>query len=169
MSSNSQIGLRQWIWRAFAQSALIPLLLVETVLIAVYLLSNSSIRETQIDYLRDSAVAELKSAAALEGRVVEEQLAKVGGMTELYRNLTAQALQQPAPGLPPKPAPRRRPARRARCGDGAGGVVTGGGCFALLVKVNGQDAAQQVAHWADVVSAAQHQRAGADGCGLADA
>ena len=97
MSSNSQIGLRQWIWRAFAQSALIPLLLVETVLIAVYLLSNSSIRETQIDYLRDSAVAELKSAAALEGRVVEEQLAKVGGMTELYRNLTAQALQQPAP------------------------------------------------------------------------
>ncbi len=38
MSSNSQIGLRQWIWRAFAQSALIPLLLVETVLIAVYLL-----------------------------------------------------------------------------------------------------------------------------------
>lgn len=58
MSSNSQIGLRQWIWRAFAQSALIPLLLVETVLIAVYLLSNSSIRETQIDYLRDSAVAD---------------------------------------------------------------------------------------------------------------
>ena len=97
MSSNSKIGLRQWIWRAFAQSALIPLLLVETVLIAVYLLSNSSIRETQIDYLRDSAVAELKSAAALQGRVVEEQLAKVGGVTELYRNLTAQALQQPAP------------------------------------------------------------------------
>ena len=97
MLSNSQIGLRQWIWRAFAQSALIPLLLVETVLIAVYLLSNSSIRETQIDYLRDTAMTELKFAAALEGRVVEEQLAKVGGLAALYRNLTAQALQQPAP------------------------------------------------------------------------
>jgi signal transduction histidine kinase len=97
VSSNTQIGLRQWIWRAFAQSALVPLLLVETVLIAVYLLSNSSIRETQIDYLRDITVAELKSAAALQGRIVEEQLARVGGVTELYRNLTAQALQQPAP------------------------------------------------------------------------
>ena len=41
--SNSQIGLRQWIWRAFAQSALIPLLLVESVLIAVYLFDETEI------------------------------------------------------------------------------------------------------------------------------
>ena len=39
----ASVGLRQWIWRAFAQSALIPLLLVETVLIAIYLLTNNAI------------------------------------------------------------------------------------------------------------------------------
>jgi signal transduction histidine kinase len=93
---NAQIDLRQWIWRAFAQSALIPLLLVETALVILYFLSNSSIRETQIDHLRDSAIVELEYAAAVEGRVVGEQLAKFGGLTELYRNLTTQALQQPA-------------------------------------------------------------------------
>ena len=32
--------LRRWIWRAFLQSALIPLVLVESVLIGVYLYTN---------------------------------------------------------------------------------------------------------------------------------
>ena len=33
MPSSSRYPLRQWIWRAFVQSALIPLILVESVLI----------------------------------------------------------------------------------------------------------------------------------------
>ena len=54
--------LRRWIWRAFLQSALIPLVLVESVLIGVYLYTNESIRESQIGYLQNSALQDLDSA-----------------------------------------------------------------------------------------------------------
>lgn len=100
MPKQSLISLRQWIWRVFAQSALIPLLLVETVLIAVYLLTNSSIRDAQIEHLRETALADLQASAALESRIVDEQLAKVDALTNLYRNLTAQALAKPATAVP---------------------------------------------------------------------
>ena len=42
---HNKIGLRRWLWRAYVQSALLPLVLVETVLIACYLLSNQAIRD----------------------------------------------------------------------------------------------------------------------------
>lgn len=100
MPRQSLIGVRQWIWRVFAQSALIPLLLVETVLIAAYLLANSSIRDAQIEHLRETALADLQASAALESRIVDEQLAKVDALTNLYRNLTAQALARLAAALP---------------------------------------------------------------------
>ncbi len=102
MPTHSPLGLRQWIWRAFVQSALIPLVLVETVLIAVYLLTNNAIRDAQVEHLRATALSDLMSSANLESRVIDEQLGQVAGLTELYRNLTAQALEQ-AP-------PQRRPA-----------------------------------------------------------
>ena len=63
MPSSSRHPLRQWIWRAFVQSALIPLILVESVLIAVYLLSNQAIRDAQISHLQETAVKDLASAA----------------------------------------------------------------------------------------------------------
>ena len=50
MPRASRYPLRQWIWRAFVQSALIPLILVESVLITVYLLSNAAIRDAQIEH-----------------------------------------------------------------------------------------------------------------------
>ena len=48
--SRNPIGVRQWIWRAFVQTTLIPLVLVEVVLIAAYLLTNSAIRDAQIEH-----------------------------------------------------------------------------------------------------------------------
>ncbi|ACO76588.1 hybrid sensory histidine protein kinase [Azotobacter vinelandii CA] len=103
MPSPSHIGLRQWIWRAFARSALIPLLLVETVLIAVYLISNGSIRDAQIDHLRKVALFDLQSSARQESRSIDQQLAQVGALTEMFRNLTARTLleTQAKPLVPP--------------------------------------------------------------------
>ena len=49
MPPTPHIGLRRWIWRAFIRSALIPLVLVEAGLIAVYLLSNQAVRDAQIN------------------------------------------------------------------------------------------------------------------------
>ncbi|MCQ4297228.1 ATP-binding protein [Pseudomonas stutzeri] len=102
MPTPKPIGLRQWIWRAFVRSALIPLMLVETALIAIYLLTNNAIRDAQIDHLRETALNDLQAAVSLESRLVSEQLSQVGSLTQLYRNLTAQALHDGKPGrLPP--------------------------------------------------------------------
>lgn len=92
MSSKHVLGLRKWIWRAFVQSALVPLVLVEMVLIAAYLLTNSAIRDAQVEYLRQSAVEDLKASAKQEALVVAEQLTQVRDLTEIYRNLTAGVL-----------------------------------------------------------------------------
>lgn len=96
----ASVGLRQWIWRAFAQSALIPLLLVETVLIAIYLLTNTSIRDAQVGHLREMALSDLKNVAGMEARLIDEQLARIGSLTALYRDLTQGALNAPTKATP---------------------------------------------------------------------
>lgn len=96
-NTDSRIGLRQWIWRAFLHSALIPLLLVETVLIAAYLLTNSAIRDSQVDYLRESARSDLRVVARQESRVVNEQLSAISALTRMYANEVGSALRDPRP------------------------------------------------------------------------
>ena len=93
--TEKRIGLRQWIWRAFLHSALIPLLLVETVLIAAYLLTNSAIRDSQVEYLRDSARGDLRVVARQESRVINEQLSAISALTRMYANETGSALRDP--------------------------------------------------------------------------
>jgi PAS domain S-box-containing protein len=103
LAENRTQGLRQWIWRAFVQSALIPLILVETVLIAVYLLTNSAIRDAQTDYLREVALVDLQASARQESRSVDEQLRHVSELAQMYRNLSSEVLlsTSPAPPAPP--------------------------------------------------------------------
>lgn len=91
--SSSQIGLRQWIWRGFMQSALIPLVLVETILIACYLLTNQAIRESQVDYLERSAVESLAATAEQNSRIIRDQLTHIAGVTQLFADMTAHALR----------------------------------------------------------------------------
>ena len=90
--TSSQIGLRQWIWRGFMQSALIPLVLVETILIACYLLTNQAIRESQLDYLERNAVESLGVTAEQNSRIIQDQLTHISGVTHLFADMTAQAL-----------------------------------------------------------------------------
>lgn len=99
MSLKTPTGIRQWIWRAFVRSALIPLVLVEVVLIAAYLLTNNAIRDAQIEHLRETALAELQSAVGREARIIGQQLQEVEGATRLFRNFTIRALDddRPAP------------------------------------------------------------------------
>jgi PAS domain S-box-containing protein len=93
MSRTSRYPLRQWIWRAFVQSALIPLILVESVLITVYLLSNAAIRDAQIGYLQRSALGDLSAAVAREGQVIDSRLRAVEAQVQIFRDATLQALQ----------------------------------------------------------------------------
>ncbi|MCJ0972175.1 ATP-binding protein [Pseudomonas sp. PS1] len=100
--SKTPIGIRQWIWRAFVQTALIPLVLVEVVLIAVYLITNSTVRDAQIEHLRETALAELQAAVGLETRIIDQQLQQVASATELFRQFTARALTEDEPLLEPE-------------------------------------------------------------------
>lgn len=84
--------LRQWIWRAFVQSALIPLVLVESVLIAVYLLSNSAIRDAQVEHLQQSALGDLSAAVMREGQVIDGRLRSVEAQVQIFRDATVNAL-----------------------------------------------------------------------------
>lgn len=103
MAEQKTQGLRQWIWRAFVQSALIPLVLVETVLIGIYLFTNGAIRDAQTGHLQEVALFDLQSAAQQEARSIDQQLQQVSELTELYRQLTGSTLlsSEPAPPLPP--------------------------------------------------------------------
>ena len=92
MPSSSRYPLRQWIWRAFVQSALIPLILVESVLIAVYLLSNQAIRDAQIEHLQETAVKDLASAALREGQIIDGRLRSIESLVRVYRDATHEAL-----------------------------------------------------------------------------
>jgi PAS domain S-box-containing protein len=85
--------LRQWIWRAFVQSALIPLVLVEFVLIAAYLLMNSEIRDAQIDYLQENALENLTTTAQREGHLIARRLLGVESQVAVFRDMTLKALQ----------------------------------------------------------------------------
>lgn len=93
MPSSSRHPLRQWIWRAFVQSALIPLILVESVLIAVYLLSNQAIRDAQIGHLQETAVKDLASAAAREGQIIDGRLRSIESLVQVYRDGVDRALR----------------------------------------------------------------------------
>lgn len=84
MPKNNKITLRSWMWRAFAQSALIPLILVETVLIAIYLLTNSAIRDSQIEHLRENALSQLQATARQEAQLIGARLKGIEQLTRLY-------------------------------------------------------------------------------------
>jgi PAS domain S-box-containing protein len=85
--------VRQWIWRAFVQSALIPLILVETVLITVYLLSNAAIRDAQIGHLQQSALEDLSTAVTREGQVIDGRLRALEAQVRIFRDAASHALQ----------------------------------------------------------------------------
>ncbi|MGP0171727.1 hybrid sensor histidine kinase/response regulator [Pseudomonas sp. NCHU5208] len=89
---SSGYPLRRWIWRAFVQSALIPLILVESVLIAVYLLSNQAIRDEQIAHLQEAAVRDLTSAAQREAQVIDARLRSVEVQVPVFRDAVLRAL-----------------------------------------------------------------------------
>mgnify|MGYP001029935461 CR=1 FL=1 len=93
MPRSPRYPLRQWIWRAFLQSALIPLVLVESVLIAVYLLTNTAIRDTQLDYLQQRAAQDLTGTVQREGEIIGRRLEGLEAQAKVYQAATTRALK----------------------------------------------------------------------------
>ncbi len=79
------------------RSALIPLLLVETLLVGVYLFSSGYIREANIELLHNQADEQLVNTARLEVNVINEQVQSITGLVEIYRQAVKRALVLPLP------------------------------------------------------------------------
>ena len=93
---HNKIGLRRWLWRAYVQSALLPLVLVETVLIACYLLSNQAIRDAQVQYLEQNAMDSLSATADQNAQIIQDHMGHVAANTDLFAHMVEQALANPA-------------------------------------------------------------------------
>lgn len=94
MQRSGDVSAQRWVWRAMVRSALVPLVLVETVLIAVYLISNNMIREANINYIYQQADKELQLSAQRESEVIREQLLAVSRQTDIYRAETQRVLTE---------------------------------------------------------------------------
>ncbi|HKX58431.1 MAG TPA: hypothetical protein VJN00_03590, partial [Steroidobacteraceae bacterium] len=101
-----ETSLLRWVWRAYVRNALVPLLVVELLLVAVYLTSHSWSLRRNVDALSEVARQELSRIASDESAVIEQKLGQVAALTEVLRRQTVAALALPAP--------RRQDRRRLR-------------------------------------------------------
>lgn len=78
-----RLKFRNWIWRAFLSTALIPLIVVEMALLAAYFLTNQSILDSQSDALQRNATRELQASVLQNADIVEGQLAQISDQSQL--------------------------------------------------------------------------------------
>ncbi|PWI33957.1 histidine kinase [Vibrio albus] len=90
--TTSEISTQSWVWRAMVRSGLIPLVLVESVLIAVYLLSNHFISSENMNYIYQQANSELSISAKRETSIIRENLISISTLTKLYSTETERVL-----------------------------------------------------------------------------
>ncbi len=93
-----ETSLLRWVWRAYVRNALIPLLVVELLLVAVYLTSHAWSLRKNVAALSEVALQELSRIAHDESAVIEQQLGQVAALTDVLRRQTTAALEAPAAG-----------------------------------------------------------------------
>lgn len=95
--SKKRVSLRTWIWRAFASTSLLPLVLVEGVLITTYFITNQSIRSSQIEYLHQSATRDIQVSVQQNALLVQGQLEQIHNTIGLYAKSTEHELTENQP------------------------------------------------------------------------
>jgi signal transduction histidine kinase len=93
----TETSLLRWVWRAYVRNALVPLLVVELLLVAVYLTSHAWSLRRNVDALSEVARQELSRIAGDESAVIEQKLGQVAALTEVLRRQTVAALALPTP------------------------------------------------------------------------
>ncbi|NUT85202.1 PAS domain S-box protein [Pseudomonas corrugata] len=94
-----RVSLRRWIWRAFASTSLLPLVLVEGVLITTYFMTNQSIRRSQIEYLHQSATRDIQVSVQQNALLVQGQLEQIHKAISLYAKSTEHELTEDQPRI----------------------------------------------------------------------
>lgn len=87
-----KMSLLKWMWRAYFRAALIPLLIVESALIAIYLMTNTLARDKNIESIQQVANEELQRIVQRESVVIQKQLQAVSQVTNVYRKQTERVL-----------------------------------------------------------------------------
>lgn len=94
--SNKDIPLPKWIWLSYVRTALVPLLLVELALIAIYLFSHTWSRQENIATIESDAKASILRQVKTHSNNIEQRLTTVAELTELLRQETQVAMSRPA-------------------------------------------------------------------------
>ena len=98
MIGSRETSLLRWVWRSYVRNALIPLLVVELLLVAVYLTSHAWSLRKNVTALSEVARQELSRIANDESAVIEQQLGQVAALADVLRRQTTAALKAPVPG-----------------------------------------------------------------------
>jgi signal transduction histidine kinase len=96
--------LVRWIWRSYFRTSLLPLLLVEVALVAIYFASNAISTRENIDTVRRLAEHELSQLAAREASGIDQQLKGVTQATDFLRKETARVMLHEQRGVQDDPA-----------------------------------------------------------------
>ncbi len=104
----------RWIWRSYLRSALIPLVFIELVFLAIYLLSHQISTSRTLESFGSAVENEFYGAAEREAALLSERLAALGTTASVFAHQAARVLSTPC-----QPAPRER----ARLALGANGVL----------------------------------------------
>ncbi|MBR9872954.1 MAG: histidine kinase [Vibrionaceae bacterium] len=91
---NKKITTQSWVWRSMVKTGIIPLILVESVLIAVYLISNHFISTDNMEYIYTQVNDELKISSEREAAIIREKLLSIESLTALYSNETERVLSE---------------------------------------------------------------------------
>jgi signal transduction histidine kinase len=104
-----ETSLLRWVWRAYVRNALVPLLVVELLLVAVYLTSHAWSLRRNVAALSEVARQDLSRISSDESAVIEQKLGQVAALTEVLRRQTAAALTAPAPRMRDRERLRQQP------------------------------------------------------------
>ncbi|WP_417877010.1 ATP-binding protein [Vibrio sp.] len=91
---DKKITTQSWMWRSMVKTGIIPLILVESVLIAVYLISNHFISTDNMEYIYTQVNEELKISSEREAAVIREKLLSIETLTTIYRSETERVLSE---------------------------------------------------------------------------
>ena len=90
-----QTDIFRWLWRSYARTALVPLVLVEFVLVGAYLLTHSYMATANISLLRDQARNRLAELVDGQASRIGEKLDTVRVETEIFRRATEGVFAKP--------------------------------------------------------------------------
>ena len=98
--TGGQIDIFRWLWRSYARTALVPLVLVEFVLVGAYLLTHNYMAGANISLLREQARNRLAELVDGQASRIGEKLDTVRVETEIFRRATENVFaddSEPAP------------------------------------------------------------------------